>query len=97
MLARSGVVAVLGASVAVLDKAMGTEGMAAWRTLPPHPSPLPRGERGQSELISGEWVIEAKVEAEGKDKATGKRKAKDKDNGKDVVVGVVQDGDLRQS
>ena len=104
MLARSGVVAVLGASVAVLDKAMGTEGMAAWRTLPPHPSPLPRGERGQSELISGEWVIEAKVEAEGKTKsksakakAKAKAKDKDKDNGKDVVVGVVHDGDLRQS
>ncbi len=63
----------------------------------PHPSPLPRGERGLSERISGEWVIEAKVEAQGKDNAKVKMKAKDKDNGKDVVVGVVQDGDLRQS
>jgi len=42
-------------------------------------------------------VIEAKVEAQGKDNTKVKMKAKDKDNGKDVVVGVVQDGDLRQS
>ncbi|MFG3692843.1 hypothetical protein ACGFZ6_05580 [Stutzerimonas stutzeri] len=40
-------------------------------------------------------MIEAKVEAQGKDNTKVKMKAKD--NGKDVVVGVVHDGDLRQS